>query len=319
MAFTNHNNNQFKFLKQLLLISSIATMTDAIQIRKDPLQSVLSNLSPLTPPPLTTTKIEPSLPLLRNNFALNRKDETIFSSCGENPCTLHLVTSIRGGEENTMDNVEVDVDLSEREKHEAILLEDRDNNDDEEEVGSSNDQSNKNQIEENVIINHNDTDDKQTSRPPQTNDEYNDNEDTQDDEDSSTTTEQTDHEMMLDSEESTSTTLLPSISETINTKQNEASNLRLQGKQFHDDGDFQTAAETFEKADLELNFAISIHQKKFEQFQDDNSESNDDDVKIRSVDDEFDREEFLVPHSDLIKLTEERATCRLHETGFLFV
>eukprot|EP00551_Chaetoceros_affinis_P007376 CAMPEP_0203677486 /NCGR_PEP_ID=MMETSP0090-20130426/28380_1 /ASSEMBLY_ACC=CAM_ASM_001088 /TAXON_ID=426623 /ORGANISM="Chaetoceros affinis, Strain CCMP159" /LENGTH=734 /DNA_ID=CAMNT_0050544389 /DNA_START=287 /DNA_END=2487 /DNA_ORIENTATION=+ len=97
-----------------------------------------------------------------------------------------------------------------------------------------------------------------------------------------------------------------SFQETIDSKQNEASNLRIQGKQLHDDGDFQSAAQTFQKAASELDFVISIYQENLHDWDSKNVDSDCDN------DDDNDNDEHL-SHSDLLKLSEERATCRLHE------
>lgn len=103
---------------------------------------------------------------------------------------------------------------------------------------------------------------------------------------------------------------IKSFQETLDSKQTEASNLRIQGKQLHDDGDFQSAAQTFQKAASELDFVISIYQENLHEHHEEEElgESGDSDCDH----DNYNERDHL-SHSDLLKLSEERATCRLHE------
>lgn len=70
--------------------------------------------------------------------------------------------------------------------------------------------------------------------------------------------------------------------------QDNASQLRVKGKEFHDAGDFDQASETFQRAAIELEVVISILKKNTS-------------IGVYA-DDELSK-----------RLTEERATCRLHE------
>jgi len=103
-----------------------------------------------------------------------------------------------------------------------------------------------------------------------------------------------------------------SYKETINLKQNEACDLRIQGKQLHDDGDFKSAAQTFQKAAQELDFVITIYEENL--YQNENCRSGDSHYGVgAATDDEDESLGHLLNHSELLKIAEERATCRLHE------
>lgn len=97
-----------------------------------------------------------------------------------------------------------------------------------------------------------------------------------------------------------STDSLSTIQINIEMKQNKASDLRIQGKQLHDDGDFQSAADIFHKAAVELDDIISTYNRH-----NDNTNNSD------NEEDQMDHNHLS--HYDLLQINEERATCRLHE------
>jgi hypothetical protein len=106
------------------------------------------------------------------------------------------------------------------------------------------------------------------------------------------------------------------IQEAIETKQNNVSNLRTQGKELHDDGDFQSAAVIFQKAASELDYIISFYHEHDTSTgtitggtsTDSNNGSGSPDQQQEQLEQEQQR-----LHIDLFKINEERATCRLHE------
>lgn len=98
---------------------------------------------------------------------------------------------------------------------------------------------------------------------------------------------------------------LSNIQETIETKQNNVSNLRTQGKELHDDGDFQSAAIIFQKAASELDYIISFYHEH------DTTSTSTTNGNHDQLQEQQEQQQLL--HIDLFKINEERATCRLHE------
>ena len=100
---------------------------------------------------------------------------------------------------------------------------------------------------------------------------------------------------------STSQLSSSSFQSVMGLKQEEALDLRTKGKQLHDECEFQSAAMTFSKAATELDDIISCYKEQIIR------NKNDEDDDENDEDDENDIED------ELVKLSEERATCRLHE------